>query len=323
MTIGEPTLIDEATTEALKQLRYLTESASENLLLKKLPKDYRRGVDVYSMSAMLKVMANAMCLFKNAHGIYPDIVKPKGFNQKIFYRKFFEPLLAGKVGNKLSTAFFIPENLRTQLHCPKVVWRSSTPVLPNNHVLAAGYYYLKANHGSNCYRQIQYPLTDHDKQLLEAECQDWLKLSYGTSSGEWWYNVFKKEVFIEEDVSPNSTSYSFNFFVAHGRVVYICMHSKQTDEELYFDGEFKPIHDNANKDRFMGIVNAFKTETLANLKAYAAQIGAQFSFVRVDFFIGLAEEIYLAELTLSPGNGLPQRPAGFDEHLGELWHLDA
>jgi len=315
------TFLDEASLEVLKQLRCLMQHSPDNLLLTP-PKGYKRGMDIYAMTAMIEVMANVMRLFKKAHGIYPDIVNPKGFNQKIFYRKFFEPILVEKIGNKLNTSFFIPDKLQAVLSCPKVLWRSANNALPENDALPAGYYYLKANHGSNFYRSIQYPLAAQDRLALELECKRWLNSSYGLNTGEWWYNVFKKEIFIEQDVSPNMESISFNFFVAAGNVVYVGMHLKQTNEELYLDSELNPIHDAPVKNKFLNIVQSFKQETIDNLKFYAAEIGAQFSFVRVDFFVDAEEKIYLAELTMSPGNGLSQRPMDFDVRLGALWVLD-
>lgn len=303
----------------MQQLGVLVTTIENNPLLQKPPAEYKRGIDIYSMASVITIMSNAMRAFKSAHDAYPDILNPTGFNQKILYRKFFEPLLFGKVGNKLATGFFIPDDLREVLTCPPLVWRSEKHYLPANDAIEPGHYYLKANHGSNFNCAIQYPLTPAQRLDLEVETARWLNSTYGVRSGEWWYNVFKKEIFIEKNISPNQPAISFNFFVAAGAVVYICMHSKQTNEELYLDDVFQPIHDNANRQRFLEISQALRNDTKEKLKAYAAAIGKDFSFVRVDFFVGSDETIYLAELTLSPGNGLPNRPVGFDQRLGELW----
>lgn len=315
-------VIDEATLEAMRQLGVLVTSVEHNPLLQKPAADYKRGIDIYSMASMITIMSNAMRAYKSVHDVYPDILNPQGFNQKILYRKFFEPLLIGKVGNKLATSFFIPDELRTALTCPPLVWRSEQHFLPANDAVKPGHYYLKANHGSNFNRAIQYPLTSEQRLDLEAETQRWLNSTYGVRSGEWWYNVFKKEIFIENNISPDQPAISFNFFVTAGKVVYICMHLKQTNEELYLDDDFLPIHDNANRARFLEIIQALKQDTKEKLKSYAAAIGKSFSFVRVDFFVGSDETVYLAELTFSPGNGLPSRPEGFDERLGVLWILN-
>jgi hypothetical protein len=184
---------DEACFEVLTQLGIVLARPTSSPLLKKFPKGYKHGIDFYSMSALAEVMTNAMRLFKKAHGIYPNIYDPQGFNQKIFYRKFFEPLLIGKVGNKLETANFIPDDLRSVLHCPKVLWRSVNNLLPLNDELPKGHYYLKSNHGSNFYEAIYYPITEKARLTLELECKCWLNSSYGINVSEWWYNVFKKK----------------------------------------------------------------------------------------------------------------------------------
>lgn len=314
-------MVDDSYNEALKQLSKLM-ALPNGPFHTQLRKGYQRGIDFYSMSSLIKVLSNSMNVFRKRHGLYPNIVRPQGFNQKIFYRKFFEPILVTYCGNKLKTSSFIPDDIKSELKCPDLLWHSQFPKLPDNDALPAGSYYVKANHGSNFYELVTYPLTIESRALVEKKCSAWLQSSYGLNSGEWWYNVFTKEILIEKNVSPNADSVSLNFFVVKGSIAFICMHLKATDEELYLDSDFNPIEFKSNTEKFHRLIRSLKNETLKQLSLFAQKVGASFSFVRVDFFLGEGEDIYLAELTLSPGNALSFRPRGFDEKLGEWWAFD-
>lgn len=174
------------------------------------------------MAAVTRSMAN----YRKAHGCYPNLLAPAGLNEKIIWSKFFSPLKIPESGNKLLTASFIPQELAQRLQTPEVLWRSSKPVLPANSDIQPGDYYLKTNHGSNMYRRIQYPLTSDDRLQLETLCRVWLDTDYGLADGEWWYNAFRKEIFIERDVVGTPYSISYNIFVFHGNIESIVLHQK-------------------------------------------------------------------------------------------------
>ena len=155
---------------------------------------YLRGMDFYAPLKFYRVLANAMLHYKKAHGVYPNLVRPQGFSEKVFWFKFFGEVKVPESGNKLLTGHFIPAHMRHLISCPQIVWHAMQPTLPKNHELPAGSYYLKASHGSNMFKKIQYPLADQERIVLESVCQQWLTYPFGIETGEWWYNSFDKEI---------------------------------------------------------------------------------------------------------------------------------
>lgn len=59
--------LDEAFLEALKQLEFIFDSATENQLLKKHLKAIKLAVIFYSMTTLVEVLAIVVHLFKNAN----------------------------------------------------------------------------------------------------------------------------------------------------------------------------------------------------------------------------------------------------------------
>ena len=280
---------------------------------------YLRGMDFYAPLKFYRVLANAMLHYKKAHGVYPNLVKPQGFSEKVFWFKFFGEVKVPESGNKLLTEYFIPENMRHLISCPQIVWHAMQPTLPKNHELPAGSYYLKASHGSNMFKKIQYPLTDEERATLESACQQWLAYPFGIETGEWWYNSFDKEILIEKNVSPEETSISWCFFVFSGVIGFVLMvnKTKTVTQVNWLDKNFAMLpYQTANYERIVGYQLPSNIEHAKNL---CCQIGQSFNFVRVDLLMDANEHYYLGEMTFSPGNAMTLRPPEMEAYLGGLW----
>ena len=61
--------------------------------------------------------------------------------------------------------------------------------------------------------RIDYPLSDDKRSELEYKCKAWLDNQFDYWSGEWWCNVFPKEILIEEDISPEVEFIAIGFYV--------------------------------------------------------------------------------------------------------------
>ena len=164
-------------------------------LLRRLPRPgFRRGIDFYRSRGLLAALTNALQAYHAKFGVFPDLVEPKGYNEKILRFKFFGELKVPEAGDKLATARFIPEAWRDRIRRPTVVWHSHAPALPANDRIAPGVYYLKSNHGSGMFRKIRYPLAEAERAELQALCKGWLMRDYGVHDGEWWYAAFPRRV---------------------------------------------------------------------------------------------------------------------------------
>src|SRR5262249_32385536 len=148
---------------------------------------YLRGIDFYKGVKLISTIAFAMYRYRRFHGLYPNLLKPKYFDEKLFKSKFFTELKVPESGNKLLTSSFIPADWKTSISVAKIVWHSPTAKLPRNNEIKSGYYFLKASHGCGMFKT----LTEDEFICLEKICEKWLENDYGLTTGEWWYNTFE------------------------------------------------------------------------------------------------------------------------------------
>jgi hypothetical protein len=304
--------------------------------LKKLPgspfstspeNGFLRGIDYYSEAELIRILSLTAAQYRQAHGRLPDLVHPTGFNEKILWSKFFAALKVPESGNKLLTSRFIPDDIRHLIACPAIHWRSSSPRLPRNHEIKPGFYYVKATHGSGMYKRVRYPLDDTSLAALEAQCAKWLRKPYGLEKGEWWYNLFEREIIVDEDVAQSPRSIAYDFFVFRGKVEHIMLHRKgdsrhgEPDEVTRLDAAFRPLDPSQQSHRPPVRFEPLPEDTMRNMRKCAERIGSGFPFARVDLLLGKDGKLYLAELTFSPANGLAKRPVELDTWLGEKWIL--
>ncbi len=282
---------------------------------------YLRGIDFYRSSQLIWVMANAMRNFHRCHGTYPNICEPKSYSEKVFWIKFFGEIKAGLAGNKLRTRDLLPPNISQQINLAPVVWRSTASGLPANDQIAPGHYYLKASHGSDMFKRISYPIDDNERTELNFLCQSWLDSEYGLHDGEWWYQCFEPEIFLEADICGGASSISWNFFVLNQVIPHITVYMKQTgrqDNATWLDADFQLLPHQSLLPR----VNDYDLpECRHQMLNLALKIGQGFNAVRVDFLCGQGGMPYLCELTFAPGNALTRRHSDIEQLLSSPWKI--
>lgn len=284
---------------------------------------YGRGIDFYDENALIQAMAFAMYRYHRFHGVLPDIVNPTGYDEHIFRRKFFAEVKLPESGNKLLTSSFIPPHLRNRIQSPRIVWHRPHARLPANDHIPPGFYYLKANHGSNMFQRIEFPLQENERHRLESKCSDWLATEYGIHDGEWWYSTFPKEILIEEQVGSNAESIAWNVYVFHGRIGLISAYRKAhrdgrlVEESTWFDEDFQMSRfQSSERPRLQDF--HLSEEAKAGLIDAALDIARPFDFIRVDFLMDENERIFLGEITFTPSNGLNQPADGLIAHFDAL-----
>jgi hypothetical protein len=283
---------------------------------------YLRGIDFYKGSSLISTLAFAMYDYRRSHRVYPNLLRPAYFDEKLFQLKFFTEIKVPESGNKLLTSRFIPEDLKASITVAKVVWHSPTPKLPRNNEIMPGDYFLKASHGCGMFKKIRYPLREDEFISLEETCEKWLENRYGLTTGEWWYNTFQTEIIIEEQVETENNSISWHFYTFDGVIGLIVAHRKFESDWL---GEFSLFDERFEILAYPKVFRPAKDirltqDTKNQLRRYASLIGSQFRFVRVDFLVDDNQKIYLGEMTFCPLNAANKFLNGeLQAYLGNLW----
>ena len=286
------------------------------------PLGYQRGIDFYSAGAFPWVLHLTAEHFRLAHGRYPDMLKPQLLSDKLYLSKFFRPMKVPETGNKLLTHSFIPEEARELVRSPEIVWRSKEARVPRGTEVEPGVYYLKTSHGCDMYRRLVYPISNAQAQALDREFGGYLKVRYGARGGEWWYSTFEPELLLEKAVGSAETSTSFNYYVIAGEVVMLVPYQKHADgnRKSYYTPDFTLLpEDTPGHVEF----TQPSESTKARLLEAARMIGERLSFARVDFLLDDEEQLYLGEVTFTPGNALSRISRELDLKLGQAWDLEA
>jgi hypothetical protein len=283
---------------------------------------YLRGIDFYKGSSLISTLALAMYDYRRRHGVYPNLLKPTYFDEKLFKSKFFTEIKIPESGNKLFTSRFIPKELKTSISVAKIIWHSPVPKLPRNDEIVPGDYFLKASHGAGMFKKIRYPLAADEFVSLEETCEKWLENNYGLITGEWWYETFPKKILIEEQVGTENNPISWHFYTFDGVIGLIVAHRKFESDWL---GEFSLFDERFEILAYPKVFRPAKDirltqDTKNQLRRYASLIGSQFRFVRVDFLVDDNQKIYLGELTFCPGNAANLFLTDeLQTYLGGLW----
>lgn len=303
-----------AAAEASRQIAALRlRSASQ---FRKRPKEgHLRGIDCYSTVELLRVVGTVFYRFKQVHGTYPDLVHPKTYSEKMVWTKFFAEFPVPQAGNKCLTHLFIPESLPDVRAVP-IMHRSTAPTLPPNEAIPEGWYFVKANHGSDMFRKVHFPLSDADRRDLEATCARWLSNDFGRKDGEWWYCAFRKEILLEKALMGDEPAATWCFGVFDGTLYRVNVTRKINGQMqvTQFDTSFNVSpHQNAKLDR---VPNAEDYGMKHRLGEIAVRIAKPFRIARVDLYVTPDRQIYLGEVTFAPGNGLTILPDEIETTLG-------
>ena len=291
---------------------------------RKLPPDgYRRGIDHFSASSIPTVISVAAKQFHDVHRRYPDLVSPTRYSDKIFWAKFFRLLKVPEAGNKLLTSSFIPREASDLVRCPTIVWHSPEARIPRGNEVEPGTYYLKANLGADRYRRLTYPITSAEADALDAEFAGHIANGYNWWLGEWWYNVFRRELLLEQAIGTAEYTTSWNFLVIAGEVQQIIVYQKLGGgafRKSYLSPDYSPLGEQDGSPAAIFELPSQKAQE--RMSAAARAIGAPLRFVRVDFLLDDDDQPWLGEVTFTPGNAVARLSDELDVKLGSMWDLN-
>lgn len=280
---------------------------------------WQRGRDFYSPTQLPRVLTRVFAHFRGAHGRYPNVLDPRGFNEWVVRSSFLRPLKVPESGNKLLTSAFIPEGMQEKVRCPEILWSGTRLNWSGlDRALTRGNYFLKSAHGSGMSRQFSWPLVGTEVLELSRVGAAWLECRYGFDFGEWWYSAFTPSLLVEADVGGNG--FSVNCYCFKGDIGLVVLHSKATGETITLDERLQFV---GQKNGYSNWRSHFGKNTLSEVINIASGVSRNIEFARIDFIVGASGEIFLGEVTFAPGRGISKRPDGVDERLGRMWSHSA
>ena len=264
-------------------------------------------------------------IFRRGHGYWPNLLRPRSFNEKILFRILFDrrphlPLLAGKLE--------VREHVRRRLGGDQhlvpllgVIRRAEdlrALTLPPDFI-------LKANHGSG---MLHVQRASHPPNLdaLERQCAHWIAGQYGKYQREWVYRDVESLILAEhlllDDEGHIPHDCRIYCFDGEPRFIATCegrFAGNQT--QCFFWPDWTPIALRLRKDRGTRTPPP-RPEHLGEMLDIARRLSRGIDFVRVDLY-DVQGRVWFGELTCTPGAARsPIDPRSADFLLGSFWKLD-
>lgn len=284
------------------------------------PRGYLRGLDVLDSDFVPALRRSCNAFIRN-HSILPNLLNPSTFTEKQLLFKFFAPIPIVSTSDKLGSRVYAEKIADDDLLVPKVIWKSKAPELPQNDEVPPGRYWFKSNHGSGTNMPVTFPLPQQERAKFEQKAENWLKRIHNRRLSLWWYEIFDRYVYLEEDLSDAGgfSADDWKFFVCNGKVVlfqYDQDRHKEHVQTIYDrDGQFI-----ARELYYSGGPAQPLPDEIDSMVAIAEAIGSAFDFMRVDLFVR-NKGIYLGEIGLVPnGCTIPIRSPEIDHLLGLRWN---
>jgi len=261
----------------------------------------------------------ALRVHKTHHGRYPNLMRPRTFNEWIARRKALDrrPILtcfADKYTVRDYVAERVGSHILTELYC---VTRDAASIpfdsLPNRFV-------VKPTHGSGWVHVVR-DKSQMDRAALIQQCNTWLESDYYRLRREWPYKHVVPQILVEEFIDNGCAepASDVRFYVFGGQVELI-----QVDVGRFTGHERAFMDCNWNelpiKMLYPPVVGGVpKPVHLAEMLRIAQLLGKGMDFIRVDLY-DTAQKIYFGEITTTPACGCGHfEPASIDVQLGKLW----
>lgn len=251
----------------------------------------------------------------------PDLKHPKTFNEKINAYKFYTNYNFERYADKVLVKDYIKDKIGDQYLIKTLYAGPSLPPIDERNWSMP--YAIKMNHccGWNIFVRNE---GERNWPLIEKKLAIWKKKVFGYDTGEPHYAKIPPQVLVEEFLTEDgcTSPADFKLFVMNGKVQFIQVDvDREFDhKECFYDANWQLLPFTVGNPEPSDLTMP-RPENLQELVRLAETIGADFPFVRVDFY-NFAGQIYFGELTFFPSAGFtPFYPDHFDRHYGDTLTL--
>ncbi len=255
-------------------------------------------------------------------GYWPNIERPRSFNEKINYRKFFtNNEKFTEVEDKWKVRDYVKEKVGEEI-LPEILHVTNDPeTIPFEEL--SGKFVVKANHGSG-WNTIVKDKDEENFEQIKEKCEEWLNQKYGKDGQEYWYWDIEPKILIESFIESKNFDVprDYKFYVFDGEVVFIQVNVDRfsNHSKTLYDREWNKLDIRFNYPKGPEVE---KPENLEEMIRVAEKLGEEFDFVRVDLYNPEMDKVLFGELTIAPASGKGRfRPREYDFELGSHWPID-
>jgi hypothetical protein len=249
-----------------------------------------------------------------SHGNLPDFTHPKTFNEKIAFRKLYDrdPRIPALI-DKLSAKQHMAARFGSELIVPTLAVFEE----PSQVKFAALPYpcVIKANHASGFNIFLHHPPANEG--AIRRRLAQVLRHRHHRVSEEWGYAHIHPSLFVEPWLG-NLIDYKLHTFAGRVFAVQVDVDRFTRHARAFFDPSWARLPVALTYPRPSCDIPI--PRTLVQMLSYAEQIGAAFSYLRVDLY-EVDGKVKFGEATFYPGAGLERfNPSAFDLLFGAQWN---
>jgi hypothetical protein len=263
------------------------------------------------------IALSAMRRHKNSSGVYPNLIRPKTFSERVLHRIVFDrrPILI-TLHDKYAVRDYVRERVGEHI-LPRLYWVTKKPAdipfddLPDKFV-------VKATHGSGWISLVPDKASVNRRALI-AQCNSWLSRNYYYQNREWAYKHLEPRIIVEEFVSDGTgpAPIDYKFYVFNGTVHMVMVFAGRFVELRKLT--YTPSWDRLDMKLYGKIIEqpVPRPPHLEEMIRYAQVLGEGLEFVRVDLYD--AGRVYFGEMTMYPNAGLEFYDPKWNRYFGRVW----
>lgn len=271
-----------------------------------------------------KIYTNLLFLFNciryKKKYYFLDYKKPKTFNEKVNYIKFFDRNpLAPVVADKIKCRDYICDKIGEEFLVPLYgVYDEPNNInfskLPKSFV-------LKLNNGSGFNFICENNLSLNIK-AIKRKINNSMKKNIYALSREWHYKKIKSKILIEKKLGDNINDYKFYCNNSNGPfLIHVDSDRFISHKRDFFDLKWNKLDINYIYPNSSNVIN--KPNNLNLMLKLAKQISKDFIFSRVDFY-EIENKVYFGEITIHPEGGVgPFDNYAIDLNIGKMINLNS
>jgi len=258
-------------------------------------------------------------------GYWPNIKKPRTFNEKILHRKIFgDQSLYACLADKWAVRSYVEKKVGVGI-LNKIYFVGNNPqdipyeTLPSQFI-------IKFTHSAG----FNIIVKDKEKiniEEIEINCHRELKRRLGKETNEPWYLEIEPQIIIEEllEDSIYEIPLDYKFFVFHGicKAIQVDIGRFGHHKRSMLDPNWKPLPFQLNPDIAVSNIIPKKPDLLNEMIRVAEKISEDFDFCRLDLYCPNDAFIRFGEMTFSPAAGTSKFcPKEYDLQFGLNWHQE-
>lgn len=262
------------------------------------------------------ILDETLWLWRNL-GYFPNIRRPRTFNEKIAHRKLFtRDERYTRLADKLLVRDYVSARVGDQYlprlyQCVSAVEDLDLESLPKSFVVKG-----RHNWGTTMVIDDKYA---HDWSVLRKQFEMALQKPFNEVFYEYWYNDIPPGLIVEERLRDRNyfVPLDIKLLVFHGEVKLIQLFHDRMGEltRRYYTPEWEPLSVGRSGSKMAPPID--KPKKLGELIRVAEALGEGLDFVRVDLYAPNDERVVFGEMTFAPASGRsPFEPISFDWELG-------